>query len=312
MFLDNYRYNAEETKQHVVAIASYHFSNPDTSLKRYTDTGALVQEMAVNSPTFQRAFSPLKISLARTRFLHSGYRASGKILDSDMLYALALFALQPIQFINRYEWHTLSDLERCAIGTFWKSIGDTLGISYEVLPSGVAGARDGLHWLEELENRESADQTIAILVYMLPRALHPAALQLISCMMDNRLRKAMLYHAPTPFFEAVFSGLITVCKIVLRYLTPPRPYFLRYNSLTEKPDKNGRFFLTEWEAAPFYVKPTFWNRWGPMALVTRILGRPVPGDEGDKYYPSIPLLMGLFRWLMASRFPTSRVQQNDY
>lgn len=174
-------------------------------MKRYTDTSALVQEMVANSPTSLRAFT----SLARTRFLHSGYRASGKILDSDMLYTLALFALEPIKFIKRFEWRELSDLERCAIGTFWKSAGDALGIPFDKLPSGKSGFSDGLQWLEEIsawsveyekkymvpdiKNRETADQTTAILVYMLPKALHPVGLQFVSYMMDDRLRKAMLY-----------------------------------------------------------------------------------------------------------------------
>ncbi|KAJ5166834.1 uncharacterized protein N7482_005615 [Penicillium canariense] len=273
------------------------FSNPETSLKRYTDTSALIQEMVGNSPTSQRAY----ISLARTRFLHSGYRASGKILDDDMLYTLALFALQPIRFINRFEWRQLSDLERCAIGTFWKSVGDALEISYAKLPSGTAGFQDGIQWLDELDawsemyevqcmvpdakNRETADQTTAILVYMLPTALHPVGLEFVSFMMDDRLRRAMLYDPPSSIARVVFSSLLTIRKLFLRYLCPPRPYFLRYASFTEEPDENNRFFLTEWEAAPYYVKPTFWNRWGPMAWVTRMLGRPLPGDEGDKYYP---------------------------
>lgn len=180
------------------------FSNPETSLKRYTDTSALVQEMVGNAPTSKRAYQ----SLARTRFLHSGYRSSGKIQESDMLYTLALFALQPIRFIARFEWRALSDLERCAIGTFWKSVGDALDISYDGLPSGKTGFRDGIHWLEEmdvwseeyesrcmvpdLKNRETADQTTAVLLYMLPTPLHPLGLQFVSFMMDDRLRKAML------------------------------------------------------------------------------------------------------------------------
>lgn len=164
--------------------------------------------MVGNSPTSQRAYA----SLARTRFLHSGYRASGKILEDDMLYTLALFALQPIRFIHRFEWRSLSDLERCAIGTFWKSIGDALRISYKALPSGETGFVDGIQWLEEIgawsekyeercmvpdvKNRETADQTTAVLVYMLPKALHPIGLQFVSFMMDDRLRKAMLYVEP--------------------------------------------------------------------------------------------------------------------
>ncbi|KAJ6120530.1 hypothetical protein N7523_004810 [Penicillium sp. IBT 18751x] len=253
------------------------FSNPATSLKRYTDTSTLVQEMVGNSPTSSRAMT----SFARTRYLHARYRASGQILEPDMLYTLALFALEPIRFIERFEWRPLSDLERCAIGQ---------------------GFRDGIQWLEEIErwsqeyerefmvpdvkNRNTADQTTAILVYMLPRWLCPVGLQFVSLMMDERLRRAMMYDPPTAFFSALFASLLTVRKLFLRYLVPPRPYFLRYASFTEEPDQNNRFFLTNWEAAPYYVKPTLWNRWGPMAWLTWALGRPVPGDEGDKYYPS--------------------------
>lgn len=161
--------------------------------------------MVGNSPTSARAYT----SFARTRFLHASYRASGKILDDDMLYTLALFALEPIRFINRYEWRELSDLERCAIGTFWKSAGDALGIGYEKLPSGESGFKDGIQWLEEIaawseeyeekcmvpdaKNRETADQTTSVLLYMLPKVLHPVGLQFVSFMMDERLRKAMLY-----------------------------------------------------------------------------------------------------------------------
>lgn len=94
------------------------------------------------------------------------------------------------------------------------------------------------------------------------------------------------YDPPTPIYTTLFSTLLTLRKFILRHLTPPRPDFLRYASFTEEPDQHNRFFLTKWEAAPYYVKPTFWNRWGPTAWVTWMLGRPVPGDEGEKYYPS--------------------------
>ncbi|KAJ5211148.1 hypothetical protein N7491_010968 [Penicillium cf. griseofulvum] len=274
------------------------FSSPETSLKRYTDTSVLVQEMIGNNPASERSY----LGLARTRYLHSGYRASGKILDDDMLFTLALFAIQPIRFINRYEWRQLSEMERCAIGTFWKSAGDALDISYEKLPSGKTGFRDGIHWLEELDawseeyetkcmvphvkNRELADQTTAVLLFMLPSMLHPFGLQVVSFMMDDRLRKAMYYEAPSAFCAALLSAVLTARRLFLRYLSPPRPYFLRYASFTDEPDENNRFFLRQWDAAPYYVKPTFWNRWGPTAWLTWALGRPLPGDEGNKYYPT--------------------------
>jgi hypothetical protein len=99
-------------------------------------------------------------------------------------------------------------MEKCAMGTFWKSIGDGLDISYENLPSSKTGFRDGLHWLGEImawsdeyevrsmlpdmKNRETADQTTAVLLYMVPGPLQHIGLKFVSFMMDDRLRKAML------------------------------------------------------------------------------------------------------------------------
>lgn len=273
------------------------FSNPETSYKRYADTSALIQEFMGNAPSSKRTIT----AIARTRFLHNGYRTSGKISENDMLYTLGLFAIQPIRFIEKYEWRQLTDLEKCAIGTFWKSLGDGLGISYAALPSNKAGFRDGLQWLEEImtwsdayeekhmvpdvKNRETADQTTAVLLYMVPKPLEHVGLYFVSFMMDDRLRRAMLYDPPPASYAKLFSSLLSIRRFVIRYLSLPRPYFLRYTTFSEEPDANDRIFITQWDAAPYYVEPTFWSRWGPVAWLTWAMGRPLPGDQGDKYYP---------------------------
>jgi hypothetical protein len=161
-------------------------------------------------PNSERA----QTAIARTKFLHKGYRASGKILEDDMLYTLSLFALEPIRFVKMYEWREMTEMERCAVGTYWKSLGDALGISYETLPSGTTGFRDGIHWLEEVRewslgyevkhmkphprNKEIADRTIDVLVYNLPRFIKPLGLYFVSFLMDERLRSAMMYAISDP------------------------------------------------------------------------------------------------------------------
>lgn len=164
----------------------------------------MVQEFVGQAPSAARG----QAAIVRTRYLHSGYRSSGTILDDDMLYTLGLFAVQPVRFIQKYEWRDLTDVEKCAIGTFWKSVGDGLEVSYDKLPSGKTGFRDGLQWLEEImawsdayeekcmvpdaKNREVADQTAAVLVYLVPKPFQHIGLKFVSFMMDDRLRKAML------------------------------------------------------------------------------------------------------------------------
>lgn len=93
------------------------------------------------------------------------------------------------------------------------------------------------------------------------------------------------YDPPSQLYSVLFSSLLSIRRFFLRYLSLPRPDFLAYSSFTKDVDENDRVFITKWEGAPYYVKPTIWNRWGPGAWLTWLLGRPVPGDEGTKYYP---------------------------
>lgn len=141
-------------------------------------------------------------------YIHSLYQKSGLISNEDLLYTLALFALEPIRWIAKYEWRELTDMERCAIGVFWKGVGDGMKIDYGCLPSGTPGWKDGLDWLAEVEswsmsyearsmvpnitNKQTADETTKILLWRLPARLRGFGLQAVSALMDDRLRSAMM------------------------------------------------------------------------------------------------------------------------
>ncbi|KAJ5120992.1 uncharacterized protein N7515_008953 [Penicillium bovifimosum] len=278
-------------------LTTSQFSEPSTSFKRYADTGTLIGEFMAFDPRSERA----QTAIARTKFLHQGYRASGKILEADMLYTLSLFALEPIRFVQQFEWREMTDMERCAVGTYWKSLGDALGISYEALPSGKTGFQDGLHWLEEMglwskqyeveymkphpRNKEIAARTIDVLVYNLPSFMKPLGEYIVSYMMDDRLRTAMMMDPPPAIFRVLFTFIFKTRRLYLRYLALPRPNFMRMDVFTDKPNEHGRNWVTIYEGAPYYVKPTIWNRWGPVAWFKWAVGQPLPGDDGDKYYP---------------------------
>ncbi|KAJ5180941.1 hypothetical protein N7492_004151 [Penicillium capsulatum] len=272
-------------------------SDSATAFKRYADTGALIGEFMAFEPTSDRA----QTAIARTKFLHRGYRASGKILEEDMLYTLSLFATEPIRFVQLYEWREMTEMERCAVGTYWKSLGDALDISYHALPSGQTGFRDGIHWLEEIRawayhyevqhmkphprNQAVAAKTLDVLVYNLPGFMKPLGLSLVSFPMDDRLRHAMMMSAVPATWSVIFQWMFTLRRLSLRYLALPRPNFMRLDIFSETPNREGRNFVLAYEGAPFYVQPTLGNRWGPLALLKRILGQPLPGDDGDRYYP---------------------------
>lgn len=135
-------------------------------------------------------------------------KKSGKILDADMLYTLSLFALEPPRWVEKYEWRRLSDMELCALGTFWKSMGDAMSIPFNELPSHVSGWKDGLHWLDEVRdwslayetshmvpavtNKQLADSTMDILLWYMPSRLMETGKVFASLLMDERLRRAMM------------------------------------------------------------------------------------------------------------------------
>lgn len=179
-------------------------SSADSAPKRYVDTVVLIQEFMEHAPTSKRTLE----AVSRMNYIHSVYQKSGKLLDDDMLYTLALFAREPARWIKQYEWRELEDFERCAIGTFWKSIGDAMGIGYEKLKSGKDGWVDGLHWLDEavewaeeyekrcmrphVNNKITAEQTVAVLLWNVPPAMKGIGKHLVSALMDDRLRTAMM------------------------------------------------------------------------------------------------------------------------
>ena len=141
-------------------------------------------------------------------YIHSVHQKNGKISNDDMLYTLSLFAREPVRWIKKYEWRDLSGMETCAIGTFWKAIGDAMFIDFSKLPSGKTGWKDGLHWHEEISdwsdeyekekmvpdpnNRKTADQTIELLIWAMPTFLKPIGYSITCVMMDDRLRTAMM------------------------------------------------------------------------------------------------------------------------
>lgn len=88
-----------------------------------------------------------------------------------------------------------------------------------------------------------------------------------------------------PALSATFTTLFKLRRFYLRYLALPRPDYKRLDVFTDKPNEHGRHFLLQFEGAPYYVRPTIWNRWGPVAWAKWALGQPLPGDDGDKYYP---------------------------
>jgi hypothetical protein len=72
---------------------------------------------------------------------------------------------------------------------------------------------------------------------------------------------------------------------VIKYLMLPRLFEVK--RLNSEPDQNGRYQLPSPHGNfPFYVKPTLWNRWGPIAWLTWAYGGRLPGDNPVEFMPA--------------------------
>ncbi|KAI5928172.1 hypothetical protein F4810DRAFT_647277 [Camillea tinctor] len=280
-------------------LATGQLSSDTTASKRVTDTGVLVSEFVINNPDSDRKMD----SLARVNYLHERYRKAGKITDEDMLYTLSLFALEPARWTDHHDWRSLTDLERCSLGVYWRDVGEAMGIPYDCLePYRVGLYDDGLAWLKAVDrwsvayeentmvpadsNEKVAYGTIDILLFNTPFAWRDFVLRLMSTLLDTRLRAATRIPSPSPIHNLTMSALLTLRRWAVRYLHLPRPGYLRSRFFEEDADPiTGKHHAAQYTAHPWYVRPTLWSRWGFEAWRTRLWGGVLPGDDGDKYRP---------------------------
>ena len=87
-------------------------------------------------------------------------------------------------------------------------------------------------------------------------------------------------------YHSTVNGILWVRKLLLRHLALPRPEMMRKHYIPLGPDPSTyRYNAVEYLSYPWYVKPTLLRRWGPKSWITRLLGRKLPGDDGNKYLP---------------------------
>jgi hypothetical protein len=96
---------------------------------------------------------------------------------------------------------------------------------------------------------------------------------------------------PSQRTATLFNTFLSIRRFMLRHLFLPRPFFLAGERTTPAADPlTNRYHQSDYVTFPYYVKPTFWNRYGPDSWFSWLFGTPVPGDEGKKYRPEGYLL----------------------
>ncbi|KAL1876645.1 hypothetical protein Plec18167_005052 [Paecilomyces lecythidis] len=267
--------------------------NEKNSAKRAADTEVVLNEIHDREPGSESHL----LGIARMNYLHARYRKAGKILDDDMLHTLGSAVVDIFQTVDRLEWRGLTDVEQCAIGVFHKALGDAMEIPFTNLPSHKDGWRDGIHFASEImdwtlqyerrvakpteSTREIGRRLMDLATYHIPGLLKPFVERVVSSRVEDYMQESMGFLKPGIVTHVIVSTMITTRKFALRYLSLPRPEGKNVRLLSDSPDPaTGLYTANFWVAHPWYVKPTFGNRWSLKSVLSRLNGGPVPTKDG--------------------------------
>ncbi|KAF9433516.1 hypothetical protein BGZ76_009332 [Entomortierella beljakovae] len=186
-----------------------------------------------------------QISRDKLNFIHGQYN----IKQSDYLYTLALFVLEPSRWIDRFEWRQSTELEKNSILAYWIETGEYMKI--ENIPRSL---RELEEWAEEYEkeymvysstNPIIADVTTDLLLSLAPKFMHPFGRKAVSALLNDRLRKAFGLSPPPMGLTTVLTSLLKLRGLFNRFFLPPRIYPLIRTALKADP-KNGNRYVARW------------------------------------------------------------------
>ncbi|KAJ5568977.1 hypothetical protein N7450_011463 [Penicillium hetheringtonii] len=258
----------------------------------------ILKGMRGKDPSILRFFYPrdsdrYMTAVARMNYLYAMILigCANKITDQDFLHTLRGWSRRDPQHV-----------EKCALGIFHKNLGEDMGIPFDPLPSQAEGWKDGLHFGLELQEwtvgyeeevakpTATNDQYVRIYVdsalSSLPSFARSLVRQMLGADLDNVMRTSLCVESPSIPFSLVLSLIRYLRKLLLRNLTLPRSDSAAVKLVHEMPNPEPNLYNFEEKGLqPWYIKPTFWSKWGPGSFIVRVFGGKVPGSRGDRYQP---------------------------
>ena len=228
--------------------------------KRYDDTALMVAELLRHGPDSATG----RAVIERLNRIHAHYPIS----QADYAYVLSGFVAEPIRWLERYGWRSLSEPERQALFRFWHHVGGLMGI--EARPASLAELL-ALNERVEAElfraaasNRRVADATLTMLAGSWPPPLQPLVRRLLQSLPEPDVSRSLGWpEGSAPLRRVIEAALRLRSRLANGWqrLAPPRQS--RFYSQRPTPSYGATFQL---------------QQLGPPALLER-LNRPRWGGE---------------------------------
>jgi hypothetical protein len=179
---------------------------------RYEDTGLLLARVLAHGFQGQGLEAVRRINQIHARFAISA---------DDMRYVLSTFVAVPLRWLDRYGWRPLLDAERHATHAYYQVLGKHMGIAdipatwQEMLAFSDAYERE--HFAYTPANARVGTATRELLVGWYPRSLAPWLRQAVHALLDESVRRAFAFPAPTRAVEvSVQAALRTRARVLAR------------------------------------------------------------------------------------------------
>ncbi|KAK2768579.1 hypothetical protein FQN54_000435 [Arachnomyces sp. PD_36] len=265
-----------------------------TAGKRGVDTEILLREAQAQCRDSDRYTA----AVARMNYLHARYRRAGKITDADLLHTLGDGPTEIMHVVEDEEWRPFTDVEKCALGIYHKTLGEDMGIPFDQLPSSADGWKNGLHFAMELRDwtvqyekevakpTKTNDQFVRVYVDSAMSSFPGFAVtfvrKLLGADLSDVMRTSLSLESPGPILSTLLATITASRKLYLRYLALPRSSSDAVKLVQVTPNPGTNLYNFERQGLePWYVPATFLSNWGPEGWLVKALGGKVPGERYD-------------------------------
>jgi dephospho-CoA kinase len=229
--------------------------------KRYDDTGLMVAELLRHGPDSAKG----RAVIERINRIHGAYAISNR----DFLYVLSTFVCEPIRWLARYGWRSLSGEEREALFLFWRRVGERMGM--EAIPDSL-DAMWAFNTAFETEafataetNRQVANATRSMLLRDWPAPLRPALELGVSALLDPPVTQSLRWQAAPAWLHA-----LTLAALRCRSR-------LANSAQAWRPSRQTRFYSQR--SNPSYGRQFQLEQLGPPAMLDRLNRRRWRGNQ---------------------------------
>lgn len=196
--------------------------------KRYDDTGLIlgnIMKWGYDSPQGRAAITTMNR-------IHRRYT----IHNEDFLYVLSVLIYEPVRWNARYGWRAFTGIEKHALFEFWRVVGKRMGIvdipsSYEAFEH-FNQTYEAQHFQYSPDNQAVGDAVVNLMQSWLPTTAAPMIPVIIRALVDDRLREALGWPAPSPSIRWAVRNTLQISRRGVQLL--PRRH--RSNFLVDTPN----------------------------------------------------------------------------